>query len=171
MTQQQPADDSDLLITDAWQLPAGRDETVSVFVNRVLERRDWFAGDTLTCIGEHGAPVLAQGDEVVDGELVTLADDTGRTLLLIVRRLLDFGFGHVTFRVGADGVMRLVEVQLHLRPLSDQDEHSFLQGLKHDVIPRIKQAYGAWWLPGTYFLRLRRKPDGNLQSGCLTFTI
>lgn len=172
MTEQQLANDNDLIITDAWQLPALRTETVSAFVNRVLAGRDWFAGDTLTIIGEHGRPVLAQGDELVDGELVTLAEDTNRTLLLLVRRLLDFGFGRLTLRAGEDGVLRLVEVQLQLRPrMPGEQLQTFLAGLQADVLPRIRAAYGAWWLPGQQRLRVRYDRGGTVESGALTLSI
>lgn len=170
MTEQQRT--TDLIITDAWQLPALRSETVGAFVNRVLESRDWFAGDTLTITGEHGHPAVALGDELLEGDLVELAEDSGRTLLLLVRRLLDFGFGRITFRAGADGVLRLVEVQLHLRPRMPGEElQVFLAGLKADVLPRIKAAYGAWWLPGQQRLRVRYDRAGTVESGCLTLSI
>lgn len=170
MTEQQPLDD--LTITDAWQLPALRDETVSAFVQRVLQSRDWFAGDTLTIAGEYSSPVLALGDEVAEGELVELAEDAPRTLLLLVRRLLDFGFGRITFRVTAGGALNLVEVQLQLRPsMPAETVQAFLFGIKQTVLPKIKAAYGAWWLPGRKHLRIRYDRAGNLESGALTLSI
>jgi hypothetical protein len=172
MTEQQHHPDADFFITDAWQLPSSRGETVSAFITRALDSRDWFAGDTLVIAGEHGAPVLASGDAVDDGDLVTLADDAARTILLLTRRLLDFGFGRITFRLGEDGVMRLVEVQLQLRPrMPGAQLQAFLDGLKTDVLPRIKAAYGAWWLPGTKRLRVRYDRGGTVESGCLTLSI
>lgn len=174
MTEQQREIDADLIITDAWQLPADRvaGETVSAFVQRVLESRDWFAGDTLTIAGEHGAPVLASGDAVDDGELVALHGESDRLLLLLTRRLLDFGFGRLTVRIGADGILRLIEVQLTLRPrMPGAQLQTFLAGLKSDVLPRIRAAYGAWWLPGQQRLRVRYDRGGTVESGCLTLSI
>lgn len=170
MTEQQH--EPDLIITDNWQLPAGRGETVGAFVNRVLESRDWFAGDTLVIAGEYSHPSVAMGDELVEGELVRLAADSGKTLLLLVRRLLDFGFGRISFRVGEDGVLRLVEVQLQLRPrMGAETLQTFLAGLKTDVLPRIRAAYGAWWLPGQQRLRVRYDRAGNVESGALTLSM
>lgn len=170
MTEQQPLDD--LIITDAWQLPALRNETVSAFANRVLEARDWFVGDTLTIAGEYGHPTVALGDEMAEGDLVVLSPDAVRTLQLLTRRLLDFGFGRITFRVGEDGVLRLIEVQLQLRPaMPGQQVQAFLLTLKTEVMPRIKAAYGTWWLPGKKYLRLRHDRAGRLESGCLTLSI
>lgn len=170
MTEQQH--EPDLIVVEDWERPAGKAETINVFVNRVLAERDWFAGDTLTIIGEHGAPVLAKGEARVEGDLVRLDDATGRTLLLLVRRLLSWGFGRVTFEAGVDGVMRLVEVQLHLRPaLSSQDVQTFLRGLKAEVLPQIKASYGDWWLPGRKYFRIRTDRAGKLESGCLTLSI
>lgn len=163
---------TDLIITDAWQLPALSGETASAFAQRVLASRDWFAGDTLTIVGEYGRPAAALGDELVEGDLVALAEESGRTLALLLRRLLDFGFGRLTFRAGADGVLRLTEVQLHLRPrMPAETLQAFLAGLKADVLPRIRQAYGAWWLPGQQRLRVRYDRAGAVESGCLTFSI
>lgn len=149
--------------------PGDDDETF--VMQRVLAGRGWQPGDRLELVAENNrlteARITSSHGYRVDGDLAVDA-----TLIEDVQRLLKLGFGSAAFVVDFRRQLMHTELNLTLAPahrvLPTDD---LIEVLNSTYLARVKQAYGAWWTPGTKTLDLSYGKNGRVIAGRLVMRL